>query len=349
MEVKGISPEAIASAAREVFGNERYISGNVLISAPNEFQLLAQANDRGPWMTTAREISLNGLKMASCELAEDILGATNKNVLAAAWLRRRQYNRVIKLYGDPPPDWDDPDALNNLGVALRDTSGRRDDAVRRFQQALHLRTCYHHLGDPFARFSHYLQSKCFPEGHYNLGRALLEKSQFGEAIAEYQEALRLKPDYVLVHTNLGNAFEATHQYDKAVAEYRKAVEGGDETGMVNLGFMYREGHGVGQDYQQAVDWYRKAADAGDAQGMTNLGFMYDWGYGVAQDYQQAVAWYRKGAGAGDPYGMNDLGTCYESGQGVEKDQQQAITWYRKAAQLGNDPAKENLKRLGESP
>ena len=42
VEVKGISPEAVVSAAREVLGKERYISGDVvLMNPPNSFQLMA--------------------------------------------------------------------------------------------------------------------------------------------------------------------------------------------------------------------------------------------------------------------------------------------------------------------
>lgn len=112
---------------------------------------------------------------------------------------------------------------------------------------------------------------------------------------------------------------------------------------------YNGRNSVSKDYQQAVSWYRKAADAGDSYGMFNLGFMYQHGYGVTQDYQQAISWYRKAADAGNNYGMLYMGIMYENGYGMGKDSQQAISWYRKAAQLGNQFAKDNLKRLGESP
>lgn len=311
VEVKGISPEALVSAAREVFGKERYISGNVLI-VPEGFQLLSQANDSGPWMPKPEEISLKGLRIASCELAEDVLRATNKNVLAAAWIRRREYARVIALYGDLPADWDDPDALNNLGVALS-KSGSTGDAVGRFRQALGLRTCYHHMGDPFARYSQFLQRECFPEGHYNLANSLIDEGRVQESIAEYRKAIQIRPNYAAAHDNLGMALRENGEYDQAIAEYREAIQDGDSHAMSQLGNMYERGFGVTQNYQQAVSWYRKAADAGD------------------------------------PAGMNNVGSMYEAGNGVGQDRGQAVSWYRKAASLGNEKAKENLKRLGENP
>jgi len=68
--------------------------------------------------------------------------------------------------------------------------------------------------------------------------------------------------------------------------------------MYNLGVMYHEGEGVGQDDGEAVKWYRKAAQAGVAEAMYALGYMYANGRGVAQDESEAVKWYRKAARKG---------------------------------------------------
>ena len=187
-------------------------------------------------MTKPQNISLNGLRIASCELAEDILGATNKNVLAAAWLRRRQYDRVTDLYRDLRADSTDADALNNLGVALRVRS-RTDESVAVLQRAVNLRTCYHRLDDPFARFSLLLQGRCFPEGHYNLANALDDKGWYHAAIYHYRKAIQLKPNCVVAHGNLGRSFRRNQQYDKAIAEYHIAIAAGDASAMRSLGFM----------------------------------------------------------------------------------------------------------------
>ena len=44
-----------------------------------------------------------------------------------------------------------------------------------------------------------------------------------EAIGEYREALRLKPDYAEAHNNLGVALEDRGSLDGAIAEYREAL------------------------------------------------------------------------------------------------------------------------------
>ena len=47
----------------------------------------------------------------------------------------------------------------------------------------------------------------YAEAHYNLGNAFKEQGQLAAAVAQYQEAVRLKPDYADAHLNLGNALQ----------------------------------------------------------------------------------------------------------------------------------------------
>jgi Flp pilus assembly protein TadD len=59
--------------------------------------------------------------------------------------------------------------------------------------------------------------------HYNLGVALFQKNRTAEAISEYQETLRLKPDYARAYVNLGAALDETGDTDAAIAQYREAI------------------------------------------------------------------------------------------------------------------------------
>jgi Tfp pilus assembly protein PilF len=63
----------------------------------------------------------------------------------------------------------------------------------------------------------------YPLAHNNLGYALLRKGQIEEAIHQYQEAIRLKPDYPLAHNNLGNAFYQKGRTDEAISQYQEAI------------------------------------------------------------------------------------------------------------------------------
>ncbi len=60
--------------------------------------------------------------------------------------------------------------------------------------------------------------------HNNLGKALADHGQIESAIAHYQKALEIKPDYVMPHYNLGSALADHGQIESAIAHYQKALE-----------------------------------------------------------------------------------------------------------------------------
>jgi tetratricopeptide (TPR) repeat protein len=61
-------------------------------------------------------------------------------------------------------------------------------------------------------------------GHNNLGSALLKIGSVDEAIAQYQKALQIKPDFAEAHNNLGNALLKMGNVDEAIAQYQKALQ-----------------------------------------------------------------------------------------------------------------------------
>ena len=82
------------------------------------------------------------------------------------------------------------------------------------------------LDDAIAQYAEALRVKPgLPEAHYNLGRALEAKpGRLNEAIAHYEEALRLKPDYAEAHNSLGDALqESPGRMPEAIRQYEEAV------------------------------------------------------------------------------------------------------------------------------
>ena len=62
------------------------------------------------------------------------------------------------------------------------------------------------------------------EAHNSLGAVLYNVGEAEAAIQEYRRALRLNPDLAEAHNNLGVALLSTGHFAAAVGEYRQAVE-----------------------------------------------------------------------------------------------------------------------------
>ena len=62
------------------------------------------------------------------------------------------------------------------------------------------------------------------EAHYNLGTALDSKGQTDEAIPQYQEATRLNPGNADAHYNLGLALASKGQTEEAIRRFEAALK-----------------------------------------------------------------------------------------------------------------------------
>jgi len=81
------------------------------------------------------------------------------------------------------------------------------------------------LGDAVASYRRALGIRPdYAEAHSNLGVALQELGQLDDAVASCSRALEIKPDYAEAHNNLGNALKGLGQLEDAAASYRRALE-----------------------------------------------------------------------------------------------------------------------------
>jgi len=75
-----------------------------------------------------------------------------------------------------------------------------------------------------ARFEQALRLNAdYVEAHNNLGLALANVGKLSEAVAHYRQALRLRPDYAEANANLGTALTKLGDWEGAAAEYRAAL------------------------------------------------------------------------------------------------------------------------------
>jgi tetratricopeptide (TPR) repeat protein len=97
------------------------------------------------------------------------------------------------------------------------------------------------LDDAIAQYQEAVRLKPdVAETHTNLGSALAQiPGRTADAMAEYQEALRVEPDYSDAHFYLANALVQTGQVPEAIAQYKEAlrIEPGLAEANNNLGMV----------------------------------------------------------------------------------------------------------------
>ena len=59
--------------------------------------------------------------------------------------------------------------------------------------------------------------------HNNLGNAYYRQGEHDLAIASYQKAIAIKPDYAKAYSNLGAAYDEQGKFDEAVESHQKAI------------------------------------------------------------------------------------------------------------------------------
>ncbi len=109
----------------------------------------------------------------------------------------------------------------------------------------------------------------------NRGLAHKSKGQWDRAIADYDEAIRLKPDFVFAFNNRGNAYYYKGQLDRAIADFSNAIRlnPGLAEAFGNRGNVYRK---KGQ-FDRAIKDYDKAIhlNPGSAQIFADRGLAYE--------------------------------------------------------------------------
>jgi tetratricopeptide (TPR) repeat protein len=120
----------------------------------------------------------------------------------------------------------------------------------------------------------------------NRGLAWYEKQQYDRAIADYDQAIRFDPNYALAYNSRGIAWDEKQDYDRAVADYDQAIrlDPNDARPYYNRGTAWQNKG----EYDKAIADYDQAIKlAPSAAAYTNRGFAWS----NKKQYDRAVADY----------------------------------------------------------
>ncbi|HXW64805.1 MAG TPA: tetratricopeptide repeat protein [Burkholderiaceae bacterium] len=92
----------------------------------------------------------------------------------------------------------------------------------------------------------------FAEAHNNLGIAFRETGRMSEAIEQFEQALKIKPNYALAHNNLGIALGRTGRMSEAVEQFQQSLKIKPDFAEAhnNLGIAFRDTGRVSEAVKQ---------------------------------------------------------------------------------------------------
>ena len=161
----------------------------------------------------------------------------------------------------------------------------------------------------------------------NLGVLLQKTRPADEAIAYYQKALQINPNYAEAYNNLGNALSQIGRTDEGITYLQKALEINPNYAEAhsNLGILLEKSGRI----HEAIDHYRKALEIkpGIAEAYNNLGNSLSQ---IGQT-DEAIIYYKKALAINPDYieTHNNLGALLEKTGQIEE----AISHYEKVLNI----------------
>jgi Flp pilus assembly protein TadD len=204
--------------------------------------------------------------------------------------RNETYCSAVAIWGDTVAKCPgNTRAHLDYGNALQKIPGHTDEAISEYQAVLKLQPnhdavkAYDNLGAlllqkgdisaAIADFNAALQiGPNYAEAHNDLGRALRQEGNIDGAITEYETALQIRPSFAEAHNNLGSALSAIPgQMSAEISEFETALKLDPDLAVAH----YNLANVLGQEgrYPDACEQYNEAlkSDPDYYQAHANLG------------------------------------------------------------------------------
>jgi tetratricopeptide (TPR) repeat protein len=122
-----------------------------------------------------------------------------------------------------------------------------------------------------------------------IGLQNYENAEYSEAIDEFKQAIKLKPNYAAAHYHMGNAYFGLRRYDEALESYRKAVQINSE--YTDAHFALGVLASMLSEYDESVASLKKAIKLNPkhSRACFSLGDVYS----ELENHEEAVKYYKK--------------------------------------------------------
>jgi tetratricopeptide (TPR) repeat protein len=125
---------------------------------------------------------------------------STKNALGNAFIKQGNFDEAIKLYKEFLPELPDGVELGRPNIALNQ-AGKMAEIV-----------------------------KVYTSARTNLGIALARRGEFDQAVRQFKDALRIRPDLIITHKELANVFLMQGRLDEAVKHFKMTLQLESEQG-----------------------------------------------------------------------------------------------------------------------
>ena len=128
-----------------------------------------------------------------------------------------------------------------------------------------------------------------PDAHLSLGNALMDKSDVNGAIAEYQAALGLDPNYANAHNGLGYALMNKGDVNGAVVEFQTALRltPNDVYALNYLAWLYATANNTLRNPAKALEYALRTVALDNARNAGHLATLAE-AYFANRDYENAA-------------------------------------------------------------
>jgi tetratricopeptide (TPR) repeat protein len=247
------------------------------------------------------------------------------------WTIQQRWERIaeIQTYLNENPDLEKTaDLWFEQGNILL-VNEEYEEAVNSYDEAIKARPNQSIKFNPISQFFQKLFRRKVPiiKGFYlawhNRGVNLGNLGRYEEAIASYDQTIKIKPDYHLAWHGKGYCFEKLEQYEKALQSHDQTIK-------------------INPDYEEG--WYNRGVQLGNLGRYEEAIASYDQTLKIKPDHQHA--WYNRGFSLGNLGRYEEAIASYDQAIKIKPDYHEA--WYNKAdiyaLQGQTDLALENLEK-----